>query len=81
MPLATSSVASSLYGMISVERRGLRTDAARAEQEGEADAKKDVDSINDAELDFWDWPRVRLRPFAGLVLLLEVPWREFDFRR
>ena len=39
-----------------------------SEFEGEADAKKDVDSINDAELDFWDWPRVRLRPFAGLVL-------------
>ena len=53
-----------------LERRGLRTDAARAEQEGEADAKKDVDSINDAELDFWEWPRVRRHPFAGLVLCL-----------
>ena len=41
-----------------LERRHLRQDSAGAKEVGAAAAKRDLADIKDAELDFWDWPRV-----------------------
>jgi len=44
-----------------LERRRLREDSMDAAQAGADAARRDLADLVDAELDFWDWPRVSMR--------------------